>query len=370
MGLALAQAEQALFLTSPNPRVGCVLVAQDGQILGQGHTQPPGQAHAEVMAIRDAHARGHLSNGQLPIGTTAYVTLEPCCHQGRTGPCSQALIQSGIAKVVASSEDPNPQVCGKGFAALRAAGISVEVGDGARQAHELNIGFFKRHSKNLGHGLPWVRMKVASSLDGITALSNGESQWITGEPARRDTHFWRARACAVLTGIGTALADNPHLNVRHVSTERQPTLVLIDRQLQIPHQSNLFLTSRKTLIYTSISFEKKELSDKVKVFNAMGIEVISLPNSAGKVSLEGVMSDLGRRQINEVHVEAGFKLNGSLWREKLVDELLLYLNPRLLGQGLGIADIGAIHSLHQAPSLYIHDVHLVGEDIRVVARKV
>jgi diaminohydroxyphosphoribosylaminopyrimidine deaminase/5-amino-6-(5-phosphoribosylamino)uracil reductase len=222
MNQALALARQALFLTSPNPRVGCVLASASGEVLGQGHTQRAGEAHAEVMALRDAAERG--VNVQ---GATAYVTLEPCAHQGRTGPCCDALVAAGVARVVASLEDPNPLVAGQGLARLRAAGLQVEVGLGAEEARELNIGFFKRMTT----GLPWVRLKVAASLDGQTALLNGISQWITSAPAREDGHAWRARACAVLTGIGTVLEDDPRMDVRAVPTPRQPTLVVVDLSL-------------------------------------------------------------------------------------------------------------------------------------------
>ncbi|MBH2043357.1 MAG: bifunctional diaminohydroxyphosphoribosylaminopyrimidine deaminase/5-amino-6-(5-phosphoribosylamino)uracil reductase RibD, partial [Comamonadaceae bacterium] len=216
---ALGLAAQALFLSNPNPRVGCVLVAPDGRVIGQGFTQQAGGPHAEVVALRDAAAAGHDVRG-----ATAYVTLEPCAHQGRTGPCCDALVAAGIGKVVASIADPNPLVGGQGFARLRAAGVAVEVGPGAAQARELNIGFFSR----MVRGTPWVRLKAAASLDGTTALANGASQWITSPAARADGHAWRARACAVLTGIGTVLDDNPRLDVREVPTPRQPHVVVVD----------------------------------------------------------------------------------------------------------------------------------------------
>lgn len=364
MTRALALAESALFLTSPNPRVGCVLVNANGVMIGEGHTQKAGEAHAEVMAIRDAMAKGHITAGQLPKGSTAYVTLEPCSHMGRTGACSAALIQHGIAKVVASLKDPNPLVAGQGFAALRAAGVEVEVGDGADEAREMNIGFMKR----MMTGLPWVRMKAAASLDGITALPNGTSQWITGEAARIDGHKWRARACSVLTGIGTVLADDPSLNVRHVTTSREPTLVLVDSELEVPIHAKLWETPRPVWIYTSINLASRSKQAKIKALKALGAEIISLANPAGKVDLASMLKDLGQRQINELHVEAGFKLNGSFCRENLVDELLLYQSAQLIGVGQGIANLGVFEKLADASKLRYHAVDRIGDDLRIISR--
>ena len=232
---ALGLATQALFLSNPNPRVGCVITSPTGEIVGQGSTQRAGGPHAEIMALRDALARG-----QDLQGATAYVTLEPCSHHGRTGPCCDALIAAGITRVVASLADPNPLVSGQGFARLRAAGIEVSVGEGAQESFELNIGFFSRMVRKT----PWVRMKMAASLDGTTALPNGESQWITSSGARADGHAWRARACAVLTGIGTVLEDNPRLDVRDVATPRQPHVVVVDSLLQTPPDARLLIAGR------------------------------------------------------------------------------------------------------------------------------
>jgi len=358
MARALALAESALYLTSPNPRVGCVIVNTQGIVIGEGHTQKAGEAHAEVMALRDAQARG----ADL-TGSTAYVTLEPCNHKGRTGACSVALIHHGLAKVVASLEDPNPLVAGQGFAALRAAGIEVEVGDGAAEAVEINIGFMKRMTAGKTQGLPWVRMKAATSLDGITALPNGTSQWITGEAARFDGHKWRARACAVLTGIGTVLADDPNLDVRHVTTPRQPTLVLVDSHLEVPLEAKIFGKPRPLWIYCAVRD-----AEKTKALEAKGAIVICLPNASGKVNLAALLADLGQRQINELHVEAGFKLNGSFWRESLVDELLLYQSAQLIGTGQGIANLGAFEKLVDTPKLRYHSIDRIGDDLRIVAR--
>ncbi len=351
---ALGLAAQALFVSNPNPRVGCVLVSPSGEVIGQGFTQHAGGPHAEVMALRDASGKGFDT-----AGATAYVTLEPCSHHGRTGPCCHALIQAGIAKVVASLADPNPLVGGRGFDRLRAAGVEVVVGPGAEESRELNIGFFSRMIR----GTPWVRLKVASSLDGTTALNNGASQWITSRAARADGHAWRARACAVLTGIGTVLDDNPRLDVREVPTPRQPHVVVVDSQLQLPTDANLLMNGRDCYVYTASENETKKAA-----LQACGATVIHLPNANGKVDLSAMLQDLGQRGINELHVEAGHKLNGSLVREGLVDELLLYLAPRLLGAGRGIADFGPLTALADGLALEFKSVETLGADLRVVAR--
>ena len=354
MRLALGLAEQARWICPPNPAVGCVLVGAAGEVLGQGHTQATGQAHAEVMALRDAAARGHTV-----VNATAYVTLEPCAHQGRTGPCCDALVAAGVAKVVASLEDPNPRVAGRGFAKLRAAGVEVVVGPGAQASRELNIGFFSR----MVRGIPWVRMKSAISLDGRTALSNGSSQWITSAAAREDGHAWRARACAVLTGVGTVLADDPQLNVRLPGVSRQPSLILIDSQLQTPLDARLWdVDSRSVLIYTAISDAARH-----QPFEALGARVTALPDARGKVDLAAMLKDLARHEINEVHVEAGHKLNGSLLREGLVDELLIYQAPKLLGEGVGLAALGPFTELDQGIALEWREVQRVGPDLRLRA---
>lgn len=354
MNQALGLAAQALFLSNPNPRVGCVLVAPDGRVIGQGSTQQAGGPHAEIMALRDAAAAG-----QDVRGATAYVTLEPCAHQGRTGPCCDALAAAGIAKVVASVADPNPLVAGQGFARLRAAGIQVEVGPGSAESRELNIGFFSRMIR----GTPWVRLKSAASLDGTTALLNGASQWITSPAARADGHAWRARACAVLTGIGTVLDDNPRLDVREVPTPRQPHVVVVDSQLQIPLDAHLFIAGRACYIYAASQNDAKKFA-----LEARGATVIYLPNPQGKVDLQAMLRDLAQRGVNELHVEAGNKLNGSLVREGLVDEMLVYLAPTLLGPGLGMANVGPFDALGQGLAMDFITVERVGPDIRIVAR--
>jgi len=355
---ALRLASDALLLTDPNPRVGCVLCDADGRVLGQGHTQKAGGPHAEVMALRDAAAQGHSVEG-----ATAYVTLEPCSHHGRTGPCCDALIAAGIGRVVASLADPNPLVAGQGFERLRAAGVEVEVGPGAAESRELNIGFFSRMVRKT----PWVRLKVAASLDGKTGLENGVSQWITSEPARTDGHAWRARASAVLTGVGTVLEDNPRLDVRLVETPRQPHLVVVDSRLQTPPDAHIFIAGRPVWIYAAVRDEAKAAA-----LEARGATVTCLANADGKVDLGVMLKDLAVRGVNELHVESGHKLNGSLIREGCVDELLVYLAPKLIGQGLDIASHihtdGPLTALTGALPLEFRSVDMLGPDIRILAR--
>ncbi len=347
-------AASAQTTTSPNPTVACILTDAQQNILGQGHTQPAGGPHAEIMALRDAAAKGHSV-----AGCTAYVTLEPCCHHGRTGPCCDALIAAGVKKVVASIADPNPLVSGQGFARLRAAGIEVEVGPGAAESRELNIGFFSRMIRKT----PWVRMKVAASLDGQTALLNGQSQWITGEAARADGHAWRARSCAVLTGIGTVLADNPRLDVRLVETSRQPHIVIVDSKLEIPLDAHILGATCARFIYATVPNDAKKVA-----LEALGATVIYLPGENGKVDLSAMLRDLARREVNELHIEAGNKLNGSFIRAGLVDEFLVYLAPKLLGSGQGMASFGPLQSLSEATQLQFLSTEVVGDDLRIRAR--
>ena len=353
MSLALTWAEKAMYITTPNPRVGCVIVNAQGVLLGASHTQPAGQAHAEMMALQDAKSQGHSVTG-----ATAYVTLEPCSHQGRTGPCCDALIHAGLSRLVVAVQDPNPQVNGNGISRLRQAGIQVDVGVLEDKAKSLNPGFFKRMTQ----GLPWMRLKVAASLDGQTALTNGESQWITSASAREDGHAWRARSCTVLTGIGTVLEDDPQLNVRDIDTPRQPSLVIIDSKLQTPLNAKLWHAERGVWIYCA-----SEDSDRKAALEAKGASVTCLPNAQGKVDLRALVHDLGKKAINEVHIEAGFKLNGSLLAAGVVDELLVYLAPLLIGQGLGMANLGPFESLSQALKLDIQNVTTIGDDVRLIA---
>jgi len=354
MQQALAQARRAVGWSEPNPRVGCLIVARDGRIVGQGHTQPAGQAHAEIMALRDAAAQG-----RSVAGATAYVTLEPCSHRGRTGPCCDALAAAGIARVVAALPDPNPLVAGQGFARLKAAGVDVVQGPGAAESRELNIGFFSR----MVRGTPWLRMKIAASLDGKTALDNGASQWITSEAARADGHAWRARAGAVLTGIGTLLEDNPRLDVRLAPAGRQPDAVVVDSRLETPPGANIFVPGRRLFIYAAVADAGRQAA-----LEALGAQVVCLPNPAAKVDLAAMLRDLAQREINEVHVEAGHKLNGSLLREGLVDELLVYLAPKLVGQGRQMAHFGPIAELSDALAFEFRSSDRVGPDLRLIAR--
>jgi diaminohydroxyphosphoribosylaminopyrimidine deaminase/5-amino-6-(5-phosphoribosylamino)uracil reductase len=335
-----------------------VITNADGQQIGQGCTQQAGGAHAEIMALRDAIEHGHST-----VGATAYVTLEPCSHHGRTGPCCDALIAAGIKNVVASIADPNPLVAGQGFAKLRAAGVAVEIGSGADESRDLNIGFFSRMIRKT----PWVRMKIAASLDGKTALNNGASQWITSDAARIDGHTWRARACAVLTGIGTVLADDPRLDVRLPDMPRQPQLVVVDSRLETPLDAQLFKINRKLFIYTAVQNNGKKMA-----LEAKGANVIYLPGQQAathdKVDLAAMLRDLAAREVNELHVEAGHKLNGSLIREGLVDELLVYMAPKLIGQGADMASIGPFTELSQAIALEFKTTAMLGSDLRIVAR--
>ena len=436
MDQSLKLALSALYLTSPNPRVGCTIFDQKKRLTSQGHTQPRGYAHAEVMALRDAAAKGISVQG-----ATAYVTLEPCSHYGRTPPCCLVLIEAGIAKVVVAVLDPNPLVAGRGVQMLRDAGVEVEVlpvdSADAMAAREVNLGFFSRMVRKT----PWVRMKVAASLDGQTALANGASQWITGPAARADGHAWRARACAVLTGIGTVLQDDPLLDVRHVPTPRQPHLVIVDSQLETPLNAKLWgtlgkralraedfglsqnaidsIAVRAVFIYAAVPNDAKKLA-----LEALGATVIYMPEMAvqatsansllaetipandrtanrsqtanlkspggppppphhqatasnpaastatksPKVDLRAMMLNLGQREINELHIEAGFKLNGSLINAGVVDELLVYTAPKLLGPGMGIANTAPLAQLADALQLDFKSAEMVGDDLRTVLR--
>lgn len=352
MRLALEWARKGMYITSPNPRVGCVIV-RDGQVIGAGSTQPAGQAHAEIMALRDAEERGNEV-----AGATAYVTLEPCSHHGRTPPCSEALVRAGLGRVVAAIGDPNPLVQGKGMAQLRDAGIETVTGVLEDEAHELNIGFFKR----MRTGLPWVRLKIAASLDGTTALRNGVSQWITGGEARADGHAWRARACAILTGIGTVREDDPQMTVRAIDTPRQPLRVIVDSKLEIDLEAKVLQGAPSLVVSASSNPEKEAL------LRAAGHDVVCLPNPDGKVDLPALMRELGRREINELHVEAGYKLNGSLVRERCVDELLVYVAPALVGDGQGMFALPSLSTLEERQRLAFHDISQVGDDLRILAR--
>lgn len=350
MARALRLAEQGLYSTTPNPRVGCI-IAKDGRVVGEGWHRRAGEPHAEVHALRAA--------GGEARGATAYVTLEPCSHFGRTPPCAEGLIAAGVARVVAAMQDPNPQVAGNGLAMLRAAGMVVDCGLMAGAAEELNIGFVSRMTR----GRPWVRMKLAASLDGKTALNNGASQWITGAAARQDGHRWRARACAILSGSGTVLADDPQLNVRGVETERQPLKVIIDSRLELPPEARL-LAGGPVLLATLSS----DLA-KAQALRERGAEILRLPDAAGKVDLSALLCELGRRGINELHVEGGYRLSGALLAGGWVDQLLLYQAPCLIGDAArGMLDMPPLQSLENKQCLKIEDVRMVGADLRILAR--
>jgi diaminohydroxyphosphoribosylaminopyrimidine deaminase/5-amino-6-(5-phosphoribosylamino)uracil reductase len=350
MAHALRLAERGLYGTTPNPRVGCVL-AKDGEIVGEGWHQRAGEAHAEVHALQAAGTRA--------AGATAYVSLEPCSRFGRTAPCADALIQARVARVVAAMEDPNPRVHGSGLARLKAAGIDAQCGLLEDEARELNRGFMMRMTR----GRPLVRIKIAASLDGKTALGNGVSQWITGLAARSDGHHWRARSCAVMTGIGTLSDDDPQLTVRHVETWRQPARIVVDSQLRISLKAKI-LQGSGAIIATASTDETKK-----KALRDLGADMICLPNGEGKVDLQALMQELGRREMNEILVEAGINLHSALHAAGVVDEWLLYLAPHFLGtQGRGILDLGALTAMESRQALKVIDTRRFGDDLRIIAR--
>jgi len=350
MARALRLAERGLYSTTPNPRVGCVIVHR-GEIVGEGYHERSGEPHAETRALDRASERARAA--------TVYVTLEPCSHHGRTPPCADALLEAGVSRVVAAMRDPNPLVAGQGLQRLRAAGIAVETGLCEEQARELNVGFVARMTRQR----PWLRVKTAASLDGRTALANGQSQWITGEAARRDGHRWRARSCAVMVGIGTLLADNPRLTVREIKTPRQPLRIVIDRRLDIPLDAHV-LEGGNVLIATAHGEH-----DKVRRLEELGARVLPLPNAEGKVDLGALMRELARRELNEVLVESGSRLSGALIRAGVVDELIVYLAPQLLGDtARGMFDLGELTALGERIELTIRDVRRIDADLRVIAR--
>ncbi len=343
MARALALAGKGLYTATPNPRVGCVL-AQGETVVGEGWHEKTGGPHAEVVAIGQAGARA--------AGATLYVNLEPCNHEGRTPPCADLILSKKIKRVVAAMLDPNPQAA-DGGERLAAAGVGFEHGLMETEARELNIGFVSRVTR----GRPWVRMKIAATLDGRTALADGRSQWITGPEARKDGHRWRARACAILTGIGTVKADDPRLTVRDVETPRQPLRVIVDSRLEIPANARV-LEGGGALVFCAVDSKKK-----------IEAEVHNLPNPYGKVELPLMLEELARRGINELHVEAGVRLNGSLVREGCVDEFLIYLNPSFLGdEAQGMLSLAGISSLEEKIKLKMTSLERIGDDIRILAR--
>jgi len=351
MAVALQLAERGLYTTDPNPRVGCVIV-KDGERIGEGWHERAGEPHAEVHALHQA--------GSAARGATAYVTLEPCCHHGRTPPCSDALIAAGIARVVAAMPDPNPRVAGQGLDALRHAGIAVEIGVMEEQAEALNPGFIRR----MRSGRPHVRVKLAASLDGRTAMASGESRWITGEAARSDVHRLRARSSVVLTGIGTVLADDPALTVRAIDTGRQPLRVVVDAKLSLAAGARVLAPPGSTLVVTA-----SEDADHAEQLRLAGAEILRLPGAHGQVDLVALMGHLAMREANEVLVEAGATLCGALLAERLVDELVIYFAPHLMGtQARGMFALPGLERMQDRVALEVRDVRAIGNDWRVVAR--
>ncbi|MBI5750833.1 MAG: bifunctional diaminohydroxyphosphoribosylaminopyrimidine deaminase/5-amino-6-(5-phosphoribosylamino)uracil reductase RibD [Hydrogenophilales bacterium] len=350
MAQALRLAERGLDSASPNPRVGCVIV-REGQVLGEGWHERAGAPHAEVHALQQA--------GEQARGATVYVTLEPCSHHGRTPPCADALIAAGVGRVVAAMRDPNPQVAGQGMARLEQAGVTVEVGLMEQQARELNIGFVSRMTRRR----PWVRLKAAASLDGKTALNNGVSKWITGPAARTDVQHWRARSCAILTGIGTVLADDPQMNVREIETKRQPLRVIVDSSLKTPPSAKI-LAGGNVLIACAM-----DDAVKMQALCSAGAKVLVLAGSNGRVDLARLLQVLAEREVNELMIEAGATLNGALLNAGLVDEIVLYLAPVLMGDAArGLFALPELQQMDQRKTLAVQDVRLVGQDIRVLAR--
>ena len=356
MTLALRLAEKGLFSTTPNPRVGCVLV-NHGKIIGQGAHLKAGEPHAEVMALR--HAQQH--HPDLIKGADVFVTLEPCSHFGLTPPCANALIDAGVKRVVVAMQDPNPKVAGSGLAQLNGAGIVVQNGLMEAEAQALNAGFISRMTENR----PFVRLKIAASLDGRTALANGESHWITGESARLDVQHWRARSCAILTGSGTVIADDPQMNVRHIQEARQPLRVIVDSQLRISPEAKILVGGNNLIAYAK---DTQQHADKLIHQQAT---LLNIPGNDGRVCLKALLSHLASLGINELMVEAGQTLNGALLADELVDELIIYYAPVILGSDArGMLEIPALQSMQERVALKLIDVRQFGQDLRVIARPI
>ncbi len=349
MAEALRLAEQGLYTTDPNPRVGCVLV-KDGTVVGQGFHHQAGEAHAEILALRQA--------GEKARGASVYVTLEPCTHFGRTGPCVGALVDAGVARVIAAMPDPNPKA-GTGLDKLRDVGIETAVGLMEAEARELNPGFVSRMTR----GRPWVRSKLAASLDGRTALALGASKWISGAAAREDAQRWRARSSAILTGIGTLLADDPALTVRLAGEWRQPRRVVVDTQLRTPPNAQVLQQSGETLIATAVADMGRQAALK-----AAGAGILVLPMADGHIDLAALMQQLAELECNELLVEAGAVLNGALLQAGLLDELIIYMAPQLLGDtARGMFALPELHSLEERIDLQLKDVRMLGVDVRFLA---
>ncbi len=355
MRQALALAEFARPISPPNPSVGCVFI-KDDVLLGQGFTQAVGSDHAEIQAVKDALRQGHSLEG-----ATAYVTLEPCSHYGRTPPCALRLIKEKVARVVVACLDPNPLVAGRGVAMLKDSGIEVTTGVLEKDAWQMNAGFMTQMTQHR----PWVRLKVAMSMDGFTALPNGESQWITGPDARNDGHRYRSYSGAILTGIGTVLADNPQMNVRFNGqlASRQPLKVLVDSHLRVSPDARIF-EDGQVLVVCADNNDEKALA-----LTERGAEVLRLSNDCGQVDLKALLIELAKRHINDVHVEAGATLNGALMAADLVDEVLLYTAPKFLGQGRGAFGLPVATHLNQIDSWHIQSADKIGDDVRLVLTK-
>ncbi len=349
MTRALRLAARGLYTTTPNPRVGCAIVRQ-GQLVGEGAHLKAGEPHAEVHALRAA--------GALAQGATAYVTLEPCSHFGRTPPCADALVQAGVSRVVVAMQDPNPLVAGQGIARLQAQGITVTVGVCEAQAQALNPGFVLRMTQQR----PFVRLKLAASLDGRTALANGVSQWITSPEARRDVHHWRAQSCAIVTGIASIVKDNSSLTVRDVPTTRQPLRVILDSHLRIPVDARALQDGHALVAYAEGD------AAKLEVLQVMGVRTLHAPNAQGQVDIAAVMQALTALPCNEVLIEAGATLSGAFMQQGLVDELLLYYAPKLMGdQSRGMLSLPAWTQMTDTLSLQLQDVRQFGQDLRIRA---
>ena len=357
MTRALQLAEQGLYSALPNPRVGCVIV-KGGQIVGEGAHLKAGEPHAEVLALRQA--------GDLAKGATVYVTLEPCNHTGRTPPCTQALLQAGVSKVIAAMQDPNPLVAGSGLAHLQAHGIEIASGLMQAQAEALNPGFISRMTQNK----PFIRSKIAASLDGKTALNNGASQWITGEAARADVQYWRARSCAILTGVGTVLVDNPSMTVRLnnepaglMDIGLQPMRIIVDSTLKTPIDAKILVGGNVLIAFAH------DADSKSAALLSTGAKLLCIADDQGKVCLKTLLTHLAAREINEVLVEGGEGLNGALLTQNLIDELLIYYAPKLMGAtAKSMFAMPALTAMSQALDLQILDVHHIGNDIRIRAK--
>ena len=350
MQRAIRLAQKGLYSTDPNPRVGCVLV-KDNKIVGEGWHQKAGEPHAEVLALRQA--------GNEAKAATAYVTLEPCSHTGKTPPCAEALVEADVSRVVVAMQDPNPLVAGQGLKRLQDSGITVESGLMEAQARALNPGFIKR----METGLPYVRVKMAMSLDGRTAMASGESQWITGDAARRDVQLLRARSSAVLTGIGTVLSDDPSMNVRLTAEEldvdevRQPLQVVLDSALRFPAKAKIAEVNGDVVIMTT---------SKNDVANAVQVE-----EKDGHVDLKAALKFLAEKEINEIHVEAGAILSGAFLQQQLVDEIVVYMAPHIMGdEARGLFALPGLSEMKDRISLDIQDVRMLGKDLRITAQPV